>query len=61
VLYNQGSGGYKARYGVEVSEPLEGKWQQREESGYGARIRPASKENVMKRAEEEAARKIEEI
>ena len=56
-MYNQGSAGYKARYGVEVNEPLEGKWQ-REESGYGARVRPASKENVMKRAEEEAARKI---
>lgn len=28
---------------------------------YGAKMRGASKENVMKRAEEEAARKIEQI
>lgn len=52
---------YGSKYCSEPSEHWEGKYQQREESFYGSRTRQASKENVMKRAEEEAAKKIEEI
>jgi len=41
-----------------MNENYEGRWQA-EESAFNPRVRASSKENVMKRAEEEAARKIE--
>ena len=65
MLYGQAPVGYKqlasSKYNTEVAESWEGKWQNKEEFTYNSRGRQISKENVMKRAEEEAARKIEEI
>ena len=65
MLYGQALVGYKqlasSKYNTEMAESWEGKWQSKEEFTYNSRGRQISKENVMKRAEEEAARKIEEI
>jgi hypothetical protein len=59
-LYPQpGYSSYTSKYTNEVSESYGTRYPEREEALFNSKYRAASKENVMKRAEEEAAKKIE--